>query len=170
MAKSKWNSAHQARHREVRPLAVRFWEKVDRSGGPDACWPWMAYRTKHGYGMIGLGGKGNPERSHRVAWLLTHGPIPEGELIRHSCDNPPCCNPAHLSPGTPGDNMADRDAAGRQARGESAGRVKLTEFDVREIRAQRAAGATAPSLASRYGVAIVTIYSIQYRKSWRHIE
>ena len=130
----------------------------------------MAYRTKHGYGMIGLGGQGNPERSHRVAWILAHGPIPDGEVIRHSCDNPPCCNPAHLLSGLPRDNAADRDGRGRQAKGEAAGRAKLTHADVREIRSARAAGFTAPSLAERYGVAIVSIYSIQYRKSWRHIE
>lgn len=83
--------------------ADRFWAKVDRSGD---CWLWMGKRiVKYGYF--------NHRRAHRVAWELTHGDIPKGLYVLHSCDNPPCVNPAHLRLGTQFDNMADMHDRGR---------------------------------------------------------
>jgi hypothetical protein len=97
----------------------RFWAKVDRSGGPDACWLWTAgtFRLRNGYGKFGA----DPAASrtvyaHRFAYELSHGPIPPGLLVCHHCDNPPCCNPAHLFLGTIADNMRDMSDKGRAAR------------------------------------------------------
>ena len=75
-------------------------------GVPDAngCWPWLWKTNKGGYGTYGSRGL-----AHRYAWAQAHGPIPAGVLIRHSCDNPPCVNPAHLLPGTDLDNAHDRE-------------------------------------------------------------
>ena len=102
--------------RQSRPVAERFWEKVDQSGGLFACWPWTANRNSRGYGdRFRVGDK--QYRAHRFAYELTHGPIPDGLLVCHSCDNPPCCNPAHLWLGTAADNHADRNRKGRQASG-----------------------------------------------------
>ena len=84
--------------------ADRFWPKIDRSGGPSACWPWIGARNRRGYGRISVGGKN--QLAHRVAYSLVVG-TPEGTMILHSCDNPPCCNPAHLRSGTAGDNTDD---------------------------------------------------------------
>jgi hypothetical protein len=85
---------------------------VDRSGGPDACWPWTG-RTEGGYGRLWF--KNKHERAHRVAWALANNqPVPDGMVVCHRCDNPPCCNPADLWLGTRTDNNADRDAKGRQ--------------------------------------------------------
>lgn len=98
----------------------RFWSKVDRSGGPDACWPWTGARSKHGYGIFDAGGK--TLRAHRVALTLENGPIPDGMLACHRCDNPPCCNPYRcLFPGTHADNMSDRSGRGRTASGDRNG-------------------------------------------------
>jgi plasmid maintenance system antidote protein VapI len=97
-----------SRPRQIRPLADRFWEKVDRRG-PDECWPFTGSRDARGYGHIGLGGRGKPQaKAHRVAYELSVGPIPPGLCILHSCDYPSCCNPAHLRPGTARENWHDQ--------------------------------------------------------------
>lgn len=102
----------------------RFWSKVDRGGGPDACWLWTAHKTRGGYGQLRV--DGHQATAHRVSWELAHGPIPPGHgyhgtCVLHRCDNPPCCNPSHLFLGTNADNMADMKAKGRQARGDTHG-------------------------------------------------
>lgn len=91
------------RHHHV---AERFWEKVEiQSNG---CWEWQAATKESGYGVFRLNGT---KSAHRIAYRLTHGRIPEGKLVRHTCDNPnpSCVNPSHLEVGTPSDNQHDRD-------------------------------------------------------------
>ncbi len=113
------------------PLVERFWIKVKR-GGPDDCWPWQGTRS-NGYGQIAVthDGRGRRQRrllAHRVAWELANGKkIPRGLLVRHRCDNPPCCNPQHLLLGTHGDNIADAVARGRLA-GRPIGRLSKVEL------------------------------------------
>lgn len=92
-----------------RPLGERLRERVDKRG-PDECWPWIgAANREGGYGYLSTGGRGGRKvYAHRVAWELANGrPVPDGMVVRHSCDNPPCCNPAHLSIGTMLDNAND---------------------------------------------------------------
>ena len=108
-------SAPRKRGPAPRPLAERFWENVDRSAGPDGCWPWIKARMPSGYGMIGIGRR--PALTHRVAWELAHA-HPGDAHVLHRCDNPPCCNPAHLFLGTNSDNIADRVEKGRSPTGE----------------------------------------------------
>lgn len=107
--------AAETRHERA---VTRFWSRVDKSGGPDACWPWTGGRGNQ-YGKAG-GVIPGEQFAHRVAFILTNGRKPEAaQLFRgaacvlHSCDNPPCCNPAHLREGTMADNMRDRDERGR---------------------------------------------------------
>lgn len=120
-----------------------------------------------GYGAFWLDG-GN-RRAHRIAYALTHGPIPAGLRVLHTCDNPPCCNPAHLFMGTNADNSGDMVTKGH-AYGEKNGRAKLTEGDVRAIRAEREAGATILPLARKYGVAHSLVERIIDRRAWKHVQ
>ncbi len=101
-------------------MAGGFWTKVDKAAGPDACWPWTGakqhkdprYPTRGGYGWFLVNGK--QRYVHRHVLEITLGrPLAPGEIAMHSCDNPPCCNPRHLHPGTHADNMADMVAKGR---------------------------------------------------------
>ena len=85
----------------------------------NGCIEWTGTTSPKGYGHIKI--NGTPRRTHRVAWELAHGPIPEGVQVLHHCDNPPCAQTkptdgypdGHLFLGTNAENMADRDAKGR---------------------------------------------------------
>lgn len=106
-----------------KPLADRLWAKVDVRG-PDDCWEWQGSKVGE-YGHIGVGGRENKlVLTHRAAYEVSVGPIPDGMKVCHTCDNPPCCNPKHLFLGTQADNVRDRDAKGRTARGDNNGRSK----------------------------------------------
>jgi hypothetical protein len=166
---------------KVTPLLDRYLAKVDKSGGPDACWPWTGSLNK-GYGQIGAGpcppgvarNSRVPLKAHHVAYRLEHGEVPAGSFVLHRCDNPPCCNPAHLFLGTQADNMHDMDGKGRRVtadrRGEAHGYAKLNDEIVRDIRALYAKGAISQTELGRlYGVTQAQISSIVLRKSWSHI-
>lgn len=133
------------------PIHERFWARVDRSAGPDACWPWTLGRQAAGYGKCKRDGR--TVLAHRLAYELVHGAVPAGLIVRHRCDNPPCCNPAHLESGTPKDNTRDMDSRGRRV-----GNVKLSQADVAVIRREYRPGTNSyKQLARRFGV------------SWGHI-
>jgi hypothetical protein len=83
-----------------------------QTGTPDACWPWKGPRDKEGYGVI-TDDTRRQIRAHRIAFERINGPIPQGQYVLHHCDNPPCCNPAHLWLGTIADNNADMWSKGR---------------------------------------------------------
>ena len=153
-----------------RPLADRFWEKVDRSGGPDACWPWRG-ATVRGYGHIGVGslsdGSRRMARCNRVAYELAVGHLPDGAQALHSCDNRLCCNPAHLFAGTQQDNMTDKVRKGRQNRGDTHWQSRLSPHQVLHIRHRYAAGGcTYASLAVEYGVSASAVGAIIRRQRW----
>ncbi len=146
-----------ARHK--RPLADRFWERTQPEPN-SGCLLWTGYAHPLGYGQIGRGGRrGNgtsssPAKTHRVAWELVHGPIPDGLVILHKCDTPSCVNVDHLALGTQRENMGDMAQKRRAARGERHGMHKLSDAQVAEVR-RRYANDNGPShatLASTLGV------------------
>jgi hypothetical protein len=147
-----------------------FWSRVS-IGSPDECWPWSMYRSKDGYGQIhaSLVHGRVIDKTHRVAWSLTNGAIPDGMSILHHCDNPPCCNPAHLYVGTHAQNNADRIERGRSSKGSHRPNAKLTEPDVVAILALASEGVRDPELAARYGVACSVIANIRLGKDWKHL-
>lgn len=149
-------------------VAKRVWAKVD-AGESDVCWPWTACRWWSGYGKIGFEGK--TLYAHRVVWVLTHGPVPDGMDVLHRCDNPPCCNPAHLFLGNHSDNMRDREEKGRHnaPRGEASGTSKFTEAQVAAIRERWQQGERVSALAAEFGVVYSTIYVIVTHKRWKHV-
>jgi transposase-like protein len=136
-----------------RSLSQRVWSRIDKSGGPTTCWPWTGARTKAGYGRIHV--EGTTEFVHRVVMTLTTGgPIPNGLFVLHSCDNPPCANPAHLRIGTSQDNANDMVSRNRSGdtRNEKSGRAKLTNWQVTLIRRSWIHGVGQASIARIFGV------------------
>lgn len=93
-----------------------FWKKVDRSGGVDACWPWLRALTDQGYGTLSIGG-GKTDRSHRVALRLSGIEVSSGAVVCHRCNNTRCCNPSHLYVGDAKTNAADMVASGGSKEG-----------------------------------------------------
>lgn len=151
------------------PLAIeRFFCGIDDPGNDDECWPWMRVRDKDGYGLFVVDGR--HVRTHRYSYEIHSGPIPEGQDVLHSCDNPPCCNPNHLWLGTDADNAADSMRKGRRACGSRHGRAKLTEAQVIELRARYAAGGVVQrELAEDYDISHALVSFITTRRRWRHV-
>lgn len=142
-----------------------FWAKVDRRG-PDECWPWKASTYKKKGKQMGYGrhaGSGPFTYAHRCAWIFTHGPILDGRLVMHKCDNVLCCNPAHLRIGTDQDNNDDKLAKARHW-------GHLTPDDVREIRRKAADGISDKVLAAEYNTVPRYIWGIRTRRSWKSVE
>lgn len=132
--------------------------KVSESG----CWEWQNAKFKHGYGKIGVNGRA--DYTHRVAYRLVKGQIPDKMLVMHTCDNKICINPDHLTIGSCQDNVDDMIAKGRAGRGCS----KLTIEKAREIRLLYATGQyTQNELGEKFGVTFGNISCIVLNKSWR---
>lgn len=153
-------------------LGCRFMERVDCSlgHGPDGdCWMWIGHRGGGGRGYLSDGtGRKRKRRVSQLAYEFFVGPRADGHYVCHSCDNPPCVNPAHLFLGTHVENMADRDAKSRQAKGERIGTAKLAENDVRWIRFLIAQGlSTQRRIASAFGVSETTVSMIKNGHHWR---
>lgn len=156
----------------------RFWRYLPSEVSTDECWNWTGHLSPTGYGRFRFRGK--HFRAHRFAWVAFVGEIDGGIFVLHKCDNPRCVNPAHLFLGTHDDNMADKVQKNRQARGlaivgnrntargERAGRPKLKEADIKDIRASYRKEANA-AIARRYGVSKVLVGLIMKRKAWKHV-
>jgi hypothetical protein len=159
--------------------ATRFWDKV-RIGEAHVCWEWTGARHPLGYGFLHAGklyrGGKRFVSAPRLSWEIHHGElVPDGMDVLHSCDNPPCVNPAHLHLGTQGDNNRERSARGRgrenrpENRGELSPISKVTEADVRAIVAAVEQGATQSSQARKYGLSVPHVYRLVHKQSWKHL-
>jgi hypothetical protein len=141
-----------------------FWKNVDIKS-EDECWEWKKCKNKDGYGVFGYQGKTN--LAHRLSYAFTHNVSVGGlDEIRHTCDNPGCCNPSHLINGTHLENLQDMKMKGRIAKGEQSGNAKLTEKEVLEIRKRYTNGERQKILATDYGVGECNISDIVNRQRW----
>lgn len=143
-------------------------------GNPSECWEWQGARKPKGYGNVRISGR--YMLSHRVAWELAFFPIPDGMVVCHACDNPACCNPAHLMLGRPQANFTDMMTKGRaklrqnKAVGERNHNSKLDAEKVRAIRAAyQSREADQYQLADAYGVSQSAIGAIVRNETWRHV-
>lgn len=157
-------------NRRTTPPEERFWRHVDKAGGALACWTWTGVRSPGGYGSINLGRRGAGFMpAHRMSYRIHHGEVPAGMDVCHTCDNPPCVNPAHLFAGTRKENMQDCVAKGRMRVGEADGNARFTEVDIRQIRRMASEGTSVKSIAQTFSAHERTIRAIVRREQWRHI-
>jgi predicted DNA-binding protein YlxM (UPF0122 family) len=152
-----------------------FWSLIDKNGpipprhpelGP--CWLWMGTRDSQGYGCFTLNGL---YRTHRIARVLTSGPLTtENPWVLHRCDNPPCCNPAHLFDGTDITNAADRDAKRRHQHGSTHYAAKITERQAAEFMSlYYIARVEIKEIAAEYGCSPDIVYSVVNGHTWSHV-
>lgn len=134
---------------------ARYWAKVDRRGD-DECWLWTASTFRNGYGQFRIqqpGGDGKQQTclAHRMAWQLSHGPVPAGQSVLHTCDVRRCQNPKHLFLGDHTANMRDAARKGRLSVPRPSRQV-ITDAQCDDIVALARAGMKQADIAARYGV------------------
>lgn len=155
-----------------------FWARVDKNGpevraGLGSCWRWTGRAYREGYGQVTWCGR--DVATHRLAYSLAHGRIEAGQVVRHRCDNPICCNPDHLVIGTIADNNRDMAERGRGRTehlvrpGAANCNAKLTDALVRELRAAWKAGESQKSIVARTGLSVGTIHPMLHGHTWRHV-
>lgn len=137
----------------------------------DGCWLWQGRLDKDGYGWFHYKSRRAAARAHRYAYQLVYGDIPVGMLVLHRCDTPACVRPSHLWVGTAKQNSQDMVAKGRNrdTAGELGPNTRLTDQQVRAIRAAYVPGVTLKMLGTQYGVSISAVSAVVNRKSWTHI-
>lgn len=140
-----------------------FWMKVDKSAGPEACWPYTGSITSHGYGCA-QSGNGRVLGAHKVAYLLSKGLVADGLHVMHSCDYRRCCNPAHLSIGTRQENMEDMATKGR---GRKDGSRKLDAEKARAIKALKGK-ASSGEISKQFGITQSYVFGIWSGRCWRN--
>lgn len=145
----------------VQPAEVRLLLKLDKTSGHGPwgdCWVFTGSKP-NGYGQISKDGK--LVLAHRLSYEMAYGPIADGLGLLHRCDNPPCCRPDHLIPGTQAANVADAVRKGRAA-------SKLTWEQVRRARSDYANGEkNQRELAIRYGVSLNNMHLILNHRTWK---
>lgn len=148
-------------------ILARFWSHVNREKAKAAdCWIWTGHVASTGYGQFGIGSH-HRVRAHRFAWLVSRGPIPDGFVVCHNCDNTLCVNPGHLRLDSQAGNILESVRKGRK---KVWGLQKLNAEQVQAIRQTYAAGGTTQKqLARTFGIARNTVSQIVNRKCWAHL-
>lgn len=154
-------------------ITKRFWAKVDKRGD---CWLWTASKRRLGYGQFRM--RFRLYLAHQASYILTYGVIPDGLMVCHRCDNPPCVNPDHLFLGTQSDNMQDM-VAKKRGWTQQPGNVKqglessVAKFTADQVLAIRAAAAnktmTQVEMMKVYNAGEATIYRVIHKKTYRDV-
>ncbi|TWS25575.1 hypothetical protein FK530_22920 [Tsukamurella conjunctivitidis] len=154
----------------TKPIDEQFWPKVAK-GSESECWEWTASRRPTGYGQMRRLGKNL--KAHRVSWEIHNGPIPDGFVVMHTCDNPPCVNPKHLRIGSQFDNLADMRAKARGVTTHHVGEMnpasKLTTPEVKDLRRRHEGGESIRALARSFSVDRKTVSDITRRNIWKSV-
>ena len=156
----------------IQKRIAEFWNRVEIKSS-DECWNFQGCLC-NGYGKF-IFRSIKEEYAHRIAWIITNGPIPDEMFVCHHCDNPTCVNPKHLWLGTAKDNIIDRDIKGRGncRRGEDHGGCKLTDAQVAEIRKRYGFrgknGESTCELANEFEVSNATIWQIVNYKTRKNM-
>lgn len=141
----EWRKGSILEHKVISPEEA-FLLRIEKT---DSCWIWKGTKNEYGYGVFLLPGKTSSIRAHRFSYQIHKGEIPVGLVVMHSCDNPICVNPSHLSVGTKLDNNRDAIRKNRTRTGEAHQRSKLTDMQVDEI---RASSLSQKEISEKYGV------------------
>lgn len=137
-----------------------FWNRVDVKK-PSECWKYRGCKDSHGYGWLTFCNR--QIRASRLAWMISNKlDVPQGKVVLHKCDNPPCCNPAHLYLGTQKDNVRDMLVRGRYP-------SVFTPAEVKDVFARTHRGETCASVAKFYGVSKSAIAAIKRGERWKHL-
>jgi len=181
-----------------RNTVADFWSRVQILG-PDECWPWISTSHINGYGQFSLDGKNRLASNWAFRLYYDIDVIEAGQVVMHTCDNPPCCNPAHLRLGTYGNNQQDSYDKGRRANRAKGARHGRHTMPERTARGERNGKHTKPErtprgenqglakltneivrsirhrpennsvLAREFGVAVNTVWNIRNGRTWRHL-
>jgi hypothetical protein len=146
----------------------RFWSKVDRSAGPEACWPWLGYRHKNGYGEFRMRNK-RRIGAHRFAIGLIEAGDCKNAVAMHSCDNPSCCNPKHISLGTQAQNQAEKVQRGRSLTGARNPMATMSEATALTIKRRRKAGERYADIARDLDLSLGRVHKV-VNYGWKHLD
>lgn len=145
-------------------IEARFWSKVDKTKADNECWPWLGSRSQGGtgYGQVWVGdGSSRKVVAHRLSYVIHNGPIPDGVVVCHRCDNRACVNPRHLFLGTQSQNIADMVTKGR------CWNRKLSDESVRAIRAL--GGVSSTKVGKAFGIHPSCVRRIRAGKQAAHV-
>lgn len=141
---------------------------LSRVNKTDTCWLWTGPPHKSGYAYVSVHCVAT--LVHKYSYTIHKGCIPEGLLVRHTCDTPLCVNPAHLLLGTDQDNTNDCIERGRFPVGSMCGRAKVNEDDVLVIRKRWREGESQSQLAREYGLNSSVVHDMVRYNTWKHVE
>jgi len=154
------------------PEADRFWSYVDRSAGNSACWPWTGAVCKDGYGKFWMNDgsrNGRTIRSHRYAIGALHLGDVKNNVAKHSCDNPVCCNPQHISLGTQAENQKDKVVRGNSLIGDRHHSAKLTNGQAYEIKQAAKRGDRLSVVATKFGISMSHAWLV-INRTWKFLD
>jgi hypothetical protein len=146
----------------LKPTAKAIQYVIEDSG----CWKCVSHPV-HSTGYTRVCRNGRKVKLHRYAYELMKEPIPEGNVLRHNCDDAACVNPDHMTPGTQVDNIYDMWERDRVPLGSARKNSKLTEEDIPKIYHDPR---FLHVIADDYGVTKCTIFAIKHRKTWKQVE